>query len=261
MTRFRHLRLAPALVALVLLLTSFAGILQVRAQDATPEPTPATQASPEAPVSGSVAVASPSAESTGTWITSDFVSGAWRVSVVTAKRANAFPEYSLEARDDKDWIVAIVDVANWSDDDATLNPRDFALELPGGEDPRGFARRTTERVAADLDLEPKSTDDGVDIGEGENARLVLVFELPVDAINPKIFLDGESLSIQGALDAGPALDNLPDIADPPVATRYELGEVTNGFTLTVGDDDTETVLTYVDGPLPDECSARKPPAA
>lgn len=248
MTRFRHLRLAPALVALVLVFSMIAGIFPAGAQDATPE-----QATPEQATPGTVAVASPVAPPAEPWVASDFVSGPWRVQVVTAKRANEFPEYELEARDDKDWIVAIVDVTNWSDDDDTLNPRDFALELPGGEEPRGFARKTTERVAADLDLEPKSTDDGVDIKEGESSRLVLVFELPIDAIDPKLFLDDESLSIQGALDSGPALDALPEMADPPVATRYELAEVTNGFTLTVGDDKTETVLSFVDGPLPDEC--------
>src|SRR5690349_1642508 len=106
MTRFRHFRLAPVLVAAVLLLTSMTGLFPAQAQDATPE-----QATP-----GTVAVASPVAGPTGTWIASDFVSGAWRVEVVTAKRANAFPQYELEARDDKDWIVAIVDVTNWSDD-------------------------------------------------------------------------------------------------------------------------------------------------
>ena len=248
MTRFRQLRLAPVLVVLALLLTSFAGIVQVRAQDATPE-----QASPDTSVPSTVAQATPGAATNGTWITSDFVSGFWRVSVVTAKRANEFPQYQLEARDDKDWIVAIVDVTNWSDDDATLNPRDFALELPGGADPRGFARKTTERVAGDLGMEPTSTGDGVPIGEGENTRLVLVFELPIDAVDPKLFLDGESLSIQGALDAGPSLDNLPEMAAPPKAKRTDFGDAINGFTLTVGDDDTETVLSYVDGPLPNEC--------
>ena len=173
--------------------------------------------------------------------------------MITADRANTFPEYELEGRDDKDWLVAVVDVTNWSGDDETLNPRDFALELPGGDDPRGFARRTTERVAEQLDMEPTNTDDGVAIDEGESERLVLVFELPIDSIDPKLFLDGESLSIQGAIDGGPAMDALPEMADPPTADEVELGEVINGFTLTVGDDETETVLSFVDGPLPDEC--------
>ena len=251
MIRFRHFRLAPLLIAITLIASSLLGVFPVRAQDATPGAGTAVPATP-----GTVAEASPVAPPAEPWIASDFVSGPWRVQVVTAERANAFPEYELDARDDKDWIVAIVDVTNWSDDDDTLNPRDFALELPGGEEPRGFARKTTERIAKDLDLEPTNTDDGVDIKEGENTRLVLVFELPIDAIDPKLFLDDESLSIQGALDAGPALDALPEIADPPVATRYELGEVTNGFTLTVGDDKTETILSFVDGPLPERMLRR-----
>ncbi len=243
MTRFRHLRLAPALLAVVLVLTSLVGVFTARAQDATVEPaTPGTEA-----------VASPVAPPAEPWLASDFVSGVWRVKVITADRANTFPEYELEGREDKDWIVAVVDVTNWSGDDDTLNPRDFALELPGGDDPRGFARRTTERVAEELGLEPTNTDDGVAIDEGESARLVLVFELPIDSIDPKLFLDGESLSIQGAIDGGPAMDALPEMADPPEADRVDLGEVINGFTLTAGDDETETVLTFVDGPLPDEC--------
>lgn len=243
MTRFRHLRLAPALLAVVLVLTTLVGVFTARAQDATVEPaTPGTEA-----------VASPVAPPAEPWLPSDFVSGAWRVQVITAKRANAFAEYGLEAREDKDWLVAIVDVTNWSGDDDTLNPRDFALELPGGDDPRGFARRTTEGVAEQLGLEPTDTDAGVAIDAGESERLVLVFELPIDSIDPKLFLDGESLSIQGAIAGGPAMSALPEMADPPTADEVALGEVVNSFTLTVGADEAETVLSFVDGPLPDEC--------
>lgn len=244
MTRFRHSRLLFALVAAVLLLTSMTGAFRAGAQDDS-TPVPATP--------GTVAVASPVASKEVTWLPSDFVSGRWRVQVETAQRANAFPEYGLEARDDKDWVVAIVDVTNWSRDDDTLNPRDFALELPGGEDPRGFARRTTERLAKELDLEPTSVDDGVDIDAGETERLVLVFEMPIDAIDPKIYLDGESLSIQGAIEGGPTIDAVPDVSDPPTADRVNLNDVVNGFTVTIGDEATETVLSFVDGPLPDEC--------
>ncbi len=243
MSWFRQLRLAPALLAVLLVLTSMAGVLSTRAQDATVEP-----ATP-----GAEAVASPAALPVEPWVASDFVSGAWRVKVITAERANTFPEYELEGREDKDWLVAVVDVTNWSSNNDTLNPRDFALELPGGDDPRGFARRTTERVAEQLEMEPTDTADGVEIGDGESARLVLVFELPIDSIDPKLYLDGESLSIQGAIEGGPALDALPAMTDPPKAERVELGEVINGFTLTVGDDKTETVLSFVDGPLPDQC--------
>lgn len=239
----RHLRFVTALVAAMMVLTSISGFMPVGAQEGTP-----ASATLEA-----TAVASPVAPVGEPWLVSDFVAGAWRVQVVTAKRANAFPAFDLEARSDKDWIVAIADVTNWSSKDQTLNPRDFALELPGGEKPRGFARRTTERVAEQLDLEPKSTDAGVKIAKGQNERLVLVFELPVDATNPKLFLDSKSLSIQGAIDGGPALDALPKIAAPPTATRTQLGEVINGFTLTAGDDKKEIALSYVDGPLPDEC--------
>lgn len=240
MTRFRLARLAPVLIAVLLVAGSVAMVIPTRAQDATPE-------------SAGTAQATPVATSSGTWVPSEFVSGRWRVEVITAERANAFPEFELEGRDDKDWVVVIADITNWSGDDATLNPRDFALQLPGGDDPRGFARRTTERVADQLGLEPTNTDDGVDIAEGEKERLVLVFEMPIDSIEPKLFLDNEALSIQGAIDGGPALDNLPEPTAPATAERVDLGEVIDGSTLTVGDDDTETVLSFVDAPLPDEC--------
>lgn len=238
MSWFRHLRFVTAFAVALLFITTMEGFVPVGAQDATPVASPV--ASPVAPVGEP-------------WVASDFVSGPWRLQIVTAKRANAFSQFGLEAREDKDWIVAIVDITNWSSNDATLNPRDFALEIPGGEKPRGFARRTTEKVAKQLDLEPKSTDDGVNIAKGANTRLVLVFELPIDSIAPKLFLDSKSLPIQGALDSGPALDALPKMADPPKAQRVTLGEVVNGFTLTTGDDNKETVLSYVDGPLPDQC--------
>ncbi len=116
MTRFRHLRAATVLLTVVLVVTSMAGVFSVRAQDATVEPaTPGTEA-----------VASPVAPPAEPWLASDFVSGPWRVEVVTAKRANSFPEYDLESREDKDWIVAVVDVTNWSSDIADPEGEPFA---------------------------------------------------------------------------------------------------------------------------------------
>jgi hypothetical protein len=243
MLRNRTRRFVATLLACAILLTGIGLSIPALAQD--------TGGTPEAAPPAASPVASP--VPSGPYTTSEFVSGLWRIGVVTAKRANEFPQYELAARQGKDWIIVIADITNWSRDDSGLNPRDFALKLPGGEEPRGFARRSSESVADQLDLEPESVDDGVQINAGDLERVVLVFELPSDVLNPEIFINDKSMSLDPAIGGGPPLDALPPVPEAPTARRMTLQEVVNGFTLKLGDEGVETPLSYVDAPLPDEC--------
>ena len=184
-----------ALIALILSMTGSHLLAEVAAQDATPVPEATPVGSPVATVGvvGDV-----------------FVSDLWRIGVVTAKQQNEFPEFGLDSRPDKDWIVVVADVTNWSREDERIDPRDFAIEISGPTEPRGFARRSTESTAESLGLQPESVEDGVSIDATETERIVLVFELPIDAVDSALYINGDALPLTPSLDSGPALDALPD---------------------------------------------------
>ena len=233
-----------SMVVLLALILSVAGIpivRDVRAQDATPPSAASPEASP---------VATSSARG------DEFVSGVWRIGVVTAERENEFSVFGLDPRPDKDWIVVIADVTNWSRDDERLDPRDFAIEISGPTAPRGFARRSSESAAEALGLQPESVDDGVSIDATETERLVLVFEVPIDAVDPALYIDGDALPLTNSIDNGPALDNLPDdLVIPGETVRQTVESVESGNSLSVGGNGTLATLAFVDAPIGDECFA------
>jgi hypothetical protein len=262
MIRLSAGRLFASVLAFAILLSGIALTMPVFAQESTPEsesPGQSVFASPEAsPVASPVA--SPQASPVAAfepYVTSEFLSGAWRIAVITARQANVFAEFELESRVDKNWVIVIADVTNWSRSDEILDPRNFAMEVPGPGEPRGFARLSTQRTAAVLGLEPVNVDDGVPIAAGQTERLVLVFEVPIEVVNPALYIDGVSLSLGGALVGGPPLDQLPDFALPGETGRQRIDSVVNGNTLALGANAAENVLTYVDAPVGDECFAEQ----
>jgi hypothetical protein len=253
MIRMSAGRLAASVLAFAILLSGIMLTMPVFAQEGTPEADDSA-ASPAASPAGSPQASPVAAEP---YVTSEFLSGEWRVAVVTARQANVFIEYELESRVDKNWVVVIADVTNWSRSDAVLDPRDFQMELPGTDEPRGFARRSSERAAAVLGLEPVSVQDGVAIGAGQTERLVLVFEVPLDVPNPALWIDGVSLSLEAAIAGGPDLTALPEITLPGETGRQRIESVVNGNTLALGANAVENILTFVDAPVGEECFAEQ----
>src|SRR5687768_2224972 len=57
----------------------------------------------------------------------DFVSSSWRISIATTAVSPTFPQLGLKKKSDKEWMIVIADVTNWSDQDAQLSARDFTL--------------------------------------------------------------------------------------------------------------------------------------
>lgn len=243
MGRDRSRKLVIWLLALVIMVSGSPLAMTTFAQDATPQ----AESTPEA-------TGSP-VPSDAAYVTSEFVAGSWRIGVVSAERANVFDKFELSARADKDWVVVIADVTNWSRNDERLNPRDFALEIPGPDEPRGFARRSTEGAAAVLGLAPAVVADGVEIDAGDTTRVVLVFEMPIEELNPRLYMNGERLPLDPAISTGPPLDNLPETQPPGETARQEVQAIVSGNTLEIGTDDAATQLAYVDTPLGEECFA------
>ena len=257
MIRLHSGSLFATLLACAILLTGTLLTMPVFAQESTPEPeTPGLPdiaspiASPQASPQASPVAAKP-------YETSEFLSGAFRIAVVTARQANEFAEFELESRPDKNWVVVIADITNWSRGDETFDPRVFDMQVPGPEDPRGFARLSTQGAAEVLGLGPRDVEAGVPIDAGQTERLVLVFETPLDIVNPALFTEGVSLSLERALAGGPSFDALPAIVVPGETGRQRIDSVVNGSTLALGANAVENGLTYVDAPVGDECFAEQ----
>ncbi|CAN5581707.1 hypothetical protein BH23CHL4_BH23CHL4_20710 [soil metagenome] len=261
MIRLHSGRLFATVLAFFILLTGIVLTMPVLAQESSPEsdsPSSTEVAFPEAssaasPVASPVASPQASTVAAEPYETSEFLSGAWRIAVVSARLQNVFTEFELESRPDKNWVVVIADITNWSRADGTLDPRNFAMEVPGMDDPRGFARVSTQGTAAVLGLQPANVDAGVAIDAGQTERVVLVFEIPIDVVNPALFIGGESLSLESAISGGPSFDALPGIAVPGETGRQRIDSIVNGNTIALGANAVENVLTAVDAPVGDEC--------
>ena len=113
--------------------------------------------------------------------------------------------------------------------------------MPGEEEPLGFARRSTERVADELDLPPEVVSEGVPISAGQTERIALVFEVVIDIANPSLVIGDASLPLRPAIDGGVALDELPDeLFGPGETARQVVESVVDGGTLALGSGATES---------------------
>ncbi|MGI8476502.1 MAG: hypothetical protein ACR2OO_09060, partial [Thermomicrobiales bacterium] len=118
-----------------------------------------------------------------------FAADEWRLTIVSAARQPGFPELGLGAKAGRDWIVAVVDAANWTDTTATLKPKDFGVRVTGTPGARGFNQKLSESAAAALALEPKSVDAGVVVAANDATRVVLVFRVDSTAVEPALIFN------------------------------------------------------------------------
>lgn len=245
MNRNRPRGIVSVALAALLLLTAVAATVPAGAQDEPPgdgtdiQPTPGivTAATPEAGLQ---------------YATQEFAGGRWRIALITSRIATELPEFDLPDVERKMWIVAIVDVTNWSRGDARLDPRDFSIRIPNDPDHRGFARRSTEGAAAVLGLEPEVVADRVAIDAGETERLVLVFQVERDTASHALRIEEQALPLAPSY-SGPPFDALPDIVEPPATNLQLLTDVVNGSTIEVEGEESELALGFVDAPIGNEC--------
>lgn len=183
----------------------------------------------------------------------EFVADRWRMSIVTAKRTAELPEAELDARDQRDWIVVIADVTNWSSKDATLYPRDFGIRLSGGGDAKGIAPKSTRTVAKLLDIEPTDIDGGVPLDQGQTIRVALVFQIDQLGENPALVINDEAIPLDVALNNGLPLDDLPDVNELPELDDSKVEKIIDGGTLEIAGFDKPAQLSFVDSPALEEC--------
>lgn len=232
-----------ALPTILIAVLATLSILPALAQDATPAAEATPLASP---------VASPVANTATPEPISTFVSGNFRIAVVSAQRAADVPAVNLTAREGKEWIVLIADATNWSTRTATLRVRDFAIRNTGGAEPRGFASRSTQLAAEALGIEPTNVNGGVKIARGETTRMVLVFQVDFDSANPALFLDNQALPLAASFAAGTAIEAVPPVLEPAELQEADVDDAPDGASLTLADGSTVR-LAALDTPQPAEC--------
>ena len=224
--------------------------LRAFAQQATPEASPVASpeaspvASPEAsPVEAPVALTDAPV----------FASGRWRITLTYAVRAAEVPELALPARNGRDWIVVIADVANWSGKRATFKPSEFGVRAAGVEKASGFSKQQSEAAAKTLALQPTDVDKGVGISSGKSVRFVIVFRFDNTGADPVLAYDNDEITLAGALARGGTLIALPGVEALPDLQEASVDSVPDGGSLELNG---QTVkLAGVDAPAGNDCFA------
>lgn len=232
----RHRWASALLVVLTVLATGAAALAQEETATVEPDASPAATPAPAA-VPSQVFAVSP-----------------WRFTVVSARFGDEIPEVELSARTGRDWALVIVDVMNWSDEDADLRWRDFGIQVAGAVDGRGFAPQTTQDVAAALDTEPKDVSQELAVAEGDGVRAALVFQIDDGGRDPALSLNGVALPLADLLQGSPGPTELPPLTGETELESMPVAQVADGETIRVGDGDGQAVrLAGVDAPEPEEC--------
>ncbi len=244
---FRRIGVVVSLSFIVALL-AVSPTLPSFAQQSTPEAEGSPAASPVAsPIASPVAQTGPRLDA--------FVAGNFRIAVVAAIRGDAIVDsgVDLTPREDRDWIVVIADVSNWTTRAATLRVRDFAIRLTGGAEPRGFASRSTELAAAALGFEPVAVNEGVRIARNATTRIALVFQIDRDGANPALYYINQALPLAATFASTASLANLPPVTEPPVLEVAAVEDAPDGATLTLANNGGTIRLAGIEPPLPEEC--------
>jgi hypothetical protein len=190
-----------------------------------------------------------------------FVSGQWRVAVATAARNEALEGVELKEKAGKQWLVLVLDITNWSEDDARLSAEDFRLGSDGSTKPSKVAPTSTSKVAEVLNLAAPSDDQSMAIGAGETARVALVFLLPAQSQAPALIIGEETLPLTDALEGDLQPDSLPAPAGPPKVSTAKIVSAPNGKTLRIqldGESTSQAIqLLGVDPPAKGECFAHE----
>jgi endonuclease YncB( thermonuclease family) len=190
-----------------------------------------------------------------------FASGQWRIAVSQVAISREFPDLGLKLKTDKEWLVVIVDVTNWSDQDAVLSAPDFTIQTDGAQKPVKIARKVMAPVAQSLGATLFADDLTLTVAAGETARVVLLFVVPADAGSNALTHDGNALPLDGVVE--PAIDPA-DLSLPvtmPETVRGELASASDGQTIRVQLDgesgSTRMRLLGVNPPTRDSCFANE----
>ena len=165
-----------------------------------------------------------------------FVSGSWRIAVATTAVSRAFADLGLKEKADKEWMVVILDVTNWSDEDAELSARDFTIEGSDGETIGKIARSSMSRIADGLGVAPFADDLTMRVPAGETMRIALAFVIPKRSASVRLVQDGTALPLVTTIGSELEVDALPGPARPAEVVRAEIVSASDGRTMRVRPD-------------------------
>jgi hypothetical protein len=161
-----------------------------------------------------------------------FVSGEWRIAVSQVVRNRAFPDLGLKGRSDREWLVLILDVTNWTDQSQLLSARDLRIDF-GGDKPAKVARKVLAPLAEQLGTTAFYPDLTLTLEPEQTIRIALAFLVPADSAEIAVVHGDETIPV-GDL-ARPAVDEaaLSASVTPPEVTTGALVSASNGYTVRV----------------------------
>jgi hypothetical protein len=260
--RLLSLRALTALLVVVVLVGGIAGSFSsgVRAQDGTEiDSTAVATATTAAGATPPTATPEPTATPRPNPVQTEgatFVDGPLRIVVQRAARADRFEELELATRANREWVVAIVDVINFSDNPAPVVPNSFAIRIASSDNPAGFAPRNTETVADVLGIGPANAEEEILLQPAEATRLALVFLIDASGRAPAIVYDSNATPLDPTLALFAGWTDLPAVATLPAMQVGVIQDVKDGGTVVLAGNLTGTyVMNSVDVPVGRECYA------
>lgn len=188
-----------------------------------------------------------------------FADGFWRIGVVTAAQGPEIRSAGLSRKDGKEWLVAIVDVTNWSDRAQVLSPRDIRLTLAGVKKPAKIAPSSTASVGKRLELAELTEDGTISIPPGETERIALVYSIAAGGTEPHLTLGQTRLPVADLLGLEVSDETLSARATAPEVQSGRIASASDGRTMRIklaGSSDSERIrLLGVEPPAKGECMA------
>jgi endonuclease YncB( thermonuclease family) len=162
-----------------------------------------------------------------------FVSGPWRIAVTTSAVSPTHPELGLKRKKDKEWMIVILDVTNWSDEDAELSARDFTIMGSGDKTIGKIARKSMSPLADQLGLEPFADKLTMQVPAGESRRIALVYVIPKRSASPRLVHETASLPLSTTIELKLPSDLSTAPVPLPEARAGEIVSASDGQTLSV----------------------------
>jgi endonuclease YncB( thermonuclease family) len=188
-----------------------------------------------------------------------FISGTWRVGIATSAVRETFAEIGLKQKSGKEWMLIVLDVTNWSEQDGVLSARDFTIRTGAEQKPVKIARSSMNRLADYLGTAPFAANLTMAVGAGETVRITLAFVVPAGTPSPMLAHKGTMSALEGSIEPDLQASELPASAAPPILRKGEIVSASDGNTIRVMFDgeqrSTRIKLLGVNPPTENSCFA------
>jgi endonuclease YncB( thermonuclease family) len=190
-----------------------------------------------------------------------FVSGPWRFAVSQAAVGREFPDLGLKLKTDKEWLVVVVDVTNWSDQSQLLSAWDLRIGAGTGGKPIKVSRNKLAQVAEQLGTVAFYSDLTLTLEADQTIRVTLAYLVPAGSQDLGLVHGEQSLQIADLAEPGLDLDGLSVAATAPEVVRGEIVSASDGQTIRVQlegeSSSTRMRLLGVDPPVEGSCFANE----